>query len=199
MSIMAFRAIGKAPAVGRAFTTANMKDMFWKPDLVLDAMEKARVRNLTITAGIIRKSARKSIKNSPVVSSPGDPPRNVTGLLKNKIFYAYDKVAKDVIVGPEKVSGVKVNPGGIPAPQTLEYGGMAWVPNDLESRQTIVAAEKKIFSKPRFARGTNTNAKDYGADPSKSTLQYIEPRPYMWPAYHRHEHRINPIWKDSVK
>lgn len=50
-------------------------------------------------------------------SRPGKPPKSITGLLRNNIYYVFDPLAESVVIGPTllgKSSG---------AQQTLEYGG----------------------------------------------------------------------------
>lgn len=55
----------------------------------------------------------------PFASSlPGDPPRNRTGLLREKILFAYDPNSESVVVGPETLNG------STGAPETLEFGGV---------------------------------------------------------------------------
>jgi hypothetical protein len=50
-------------------------------------------------------------------SEPGKPPRNRTGLLRDKILFAYDPNSESVVVGPALLNG------GNGAPETLEFGG----------------------------------------------------------------------------
>lgn len=50
-------------------------------------------------------------------SKPGQPPRNRTGLLRDKILFAYDPQSESVVVGPALLNG------GTGAPETLEFGG----------------------------------------------------------------------------
>lgn len=51
-------------------------------------------------------------------SKPRQPPRNRTGLLRDKILFAYDPQSESVVVGPALLNG------GTGAPETLEFGGV---------------------------------------------------------------------------
>lgn len=69
----------------------------------------------------VRTTAKRSIrpvgkKGTP--SKPGSPPKSRKGLLKNFIFYAFDLAKRSVVIGPQKIGGLKGK-----TPSVLEYGG----------------------------------------------------------------------------
>ncbi len=102
------------------------REMFFDRDKVLASMESARRRALSKAGMIVRRSAIKAIREqSPGrPSRPGDPPRSAIGRLQSAIFYSYDPSTQSVVVGPELLAARR-NPGGIPATETLEHGGIA--------------------------------------------------------------------------
>ena len=73
--------------------------------------------------GYVRTVAKNSIKpvgKKGTPSKPGQPPKSRKGLLKNFIFYGFDLAKRSVIIGPQKIHGLKGK-----APNVLEYGGNA--------------------------------------------------------------------------
>ena len=68
-------------------------------------------------------------------SDPGKTPRVVTGLLKNFIFFSYDKFKQSVVTGPVRLTGFKK---AGEAPAALEYG--------------TASIEARPFMNPAFER-----------------------------------------------
>ena len=69
----------------------------------------------------VRTTAKRSIKRvgkKGTPSKPGQPPKSRKGLLKNFIFYGFDLAKRSVVIGPQKIYGLKGQ-----APSVLEYGG----------------------------------------------------------------------------
>lgn len=99
-------------------------------------LESARKKALNKAGAIVRKFARRSIRNRKRASKPGEPPTNRTGRLKNSILYALDDNGHSVIIGP-KAFGTKK--GG----KTLEKGGTVSLP--------------KLWQKRKFAPGLPGN------------------------------------------
>lgn len=52
-------------------------------------------------------------------SRPGEPPRNVTGLLRDHVYYSWDPATRSVVVGPARLSR------GSDVPHILEEGGVS--------------------------------------------------------------------------
>ncbi|OHB58790.1 MAG: hypothetical protein A2Y12_00110 [Planctomycetes bacterium GWF2_42_9] len=99
----------------------KVKTLFFDSPIVLAAVDSATRKVLNRIGGMIRLTARRSIKKAPshnAVSKPGKPPLSHTGLLRNYIYYSFDPSSRSVLVGP-----VALNAIGKDVPRTLEYSG----------------------------------------------------------------------------
>ena len=98
----------------------------------------------------VRKTARRSIRpvgKSGKPSKPGQPPKSRRGLLKNFIFYGFDLARRSVVIGPQKIYGLKGK-----APSVLEYGGNA---RTKSKRRTITSSKvsARPYMGPAFKKG----------------------------------------------
>lgn len=69
-------------------------------------------------------------------SLPGEPPRSVTGYLKQFLYFAYDSNSKSVVIGPAKLNKA----GNVPS--VLEYGGISGK-SVIKARPYMAPAEEK--------------------------------------------------------
>ena len=67
---------------------------------LLERMSSSARKALTEQGRYLRTVAQRSISTKGGVSQPGHPPRSITGLLRNFLFWAYDPTAASVVVGP---------------------------------------------------------------------------------------------------
>ena len=119
----------------------RVKQMFFDRAAVVSAVDKATLKVLNHIGGLIRLTARRSIRDASAhnqVSKAGKPPLSHCGLLKNYIWYSYDKSNRSVVVGP-----VALNAKGKDVPHTLEYGGYS------EEKGRRWTGTKNVFIKPR--------------------------------------------------
>jgi len=64
-----------------------------------------------------KKGQTQSQAGVEIVSSePGEPPRKITGLLRDKVFFGLDTTTDTVVIGPQKLGGSRVT-------EILEFGG----------------------------------------------------------------------------
>lgn len=90
----------------------------------------------------VQRSARQSIRRSPVSgkpSPPGKAPRSKTGALKANIRWAYDPATRSVVIGPTLLSDKE----GKDSPEALEKGG--------SSRAVSYIGGKKVRRRQRVA------------------------------------------------
>jgi len=111
-----------------------------KRQSLADLTENERVA-FQVRSRIATADGRPKPKLPFASSKPGEPPRNRTGLLKDKILFAYDPESESVVVGPALLNG------GTGAPQTLEEGGY----ND---RGVFIAA--RPYMQPAFTKAINS-------------------------------------------
>ncbi|MFA5291950.1 MAG: hypothetical protein WC496_02835 [Phycisphaerae bacterium] len=120
----------------------EVKKLFFDRAKVIRAVSKAARKTLNHIGGLIRLTARRSIrdaKNHNAVSRPGKPPLSHTGLLKRFIMYAYEPSKETVVVGPVLLGGRQ----GKDAPHTLEFGGSA------KANSRRLGGRRNVFIKPR--------------------------------------------------
>lgn len=92
---------------------------FFDREAVLSATERAERRVMNHAGALTRKIARQSLRRRKRASAPGQPPAGRTGLLKDFLFYHYDRSRNTVTVGPYRFAT------RVPyvVPEILEYGG----------------------------------------------------------------------------
>jgi hypothetical protein len=115
---------------------------------VLAKMASASRKALMKQGSYLRTVARNLIRSKPQPSAAGNPPRNVTGLLRNFIIYRYDPGPMSIVVGPALLGGSKNrNPT---VPEILETGGtvMATVRRGKEWQKRRVAVAARPYMAP---------------------------------------------------
>ncbi len=116
----------------------RIKSLFFDRKAVLDAVDKAKRAVLSKAGAFIRTVARTSIRKRKGSAPPGSPPHSHVGLLRNFIFFGYDRASDSVVVGPAKLN--KPNE----APHVLEHGGVTtatrFARGRLRKRRVRVAA-----------------------------------------------------------
>lgn len=68
---------------------------------VVRAAREGSIQSLSHAGGAIRKTARRSIKQSKTESPPGTPPHTRKGQLRRAILYAVEKDKLSVVIGPD--------------------------------------------------------------------------------------------------
>lgn len=106
------------------------KQMFFDRKAVMGAVDRTTRKVLSRFGAFVRTSARHSIRKRKRVSKPGEPPSSHTGLLRNFIYFGYDRGRRSVVIGPERLNQ-KVGD----APHALEYGGTSTVVEGLRGRR----------------------------------------------------------------
>jgi hypothetical protein len=111
-------------------TLEMAKSSFFDRQQVIDATDAATHRVLSKFGAFVRRRAKSSIRKRKRASEPGKPPSSHTGLLRDMIFFSFDREANSVVIGPTLIN----SPTG--APEILEYGGEAVVsrPNGMKVR-----------------------------------------------------------------
>ena len=112
----------------------KVKTLFFDSPAVIAAVDNATRKVLNRIGGMIRLTARRSIKKAPShnsISKPGKPPLSHTGLLRNYIYYSFDPQSRSVVVGP-----AALNAKGKNVPRTLEHSGTA----KIKSKTVHIAA-----------------------------------------------------------
>ena len=80
---------------------SRVRTEFRETRALLERLDRATRKALVNQGMFIRGVAKQSMStSSPHPSPPGKPPRVVTGLLRNFLFWAYDPTAASVVVGP---------------------------------------------------------------------------------------------------
>lgn len=195
--------------IGATFKV-NPTKWFFDRQLVLDKVDKARVRNLSKIGAYIRTRARRSIRPSKTASRPGNPPHSHIGLLRDKIYFSYDNDTGGAVVGPVKLNLISVVNGSFRSgtvPEILEYGGTIgvveqwshWVRNKNGTRGGWTRLDLR-------ERGAKKLAIVAVHDPGMLALTRIrqvkiEARPYMQPALKAEttNPKLRAAWENTLR
>lgn len=128
----------------------KMKDFFFDRPAVLDYINPIAQQGLRYFGLRVRKAAIKSIPDAANFfdhSHPGNPPKSHAGQLRNRIFAAWDKDSRSVVIGSELFRPMTG------APEVMEYGGTVKTPRFFFARkakkaQVTVAA--RPYMHPAF-------------------------------------------------
>lgn len=93
------------------------KGLFFDRAAVTNAVDRAERKVLSKFGAFVRRGARSSIRKRKATSQPGSPPSSHVGLLKQNIFFVYERERSNVVIGP-----ILLNKG-TDAPALLEHGG----------------------------------------------------------------------------
>jgi hypothetical protein len=170
-----------------------VKQQFFDNARVMRAIDGATSRVLSRFGAFVRTRAQTSMRKRKKPAPPGRPPAAHTGLLRRFLFFAYDPARRSVVVGPIKLTGIKVPD----TPATLEYGGGRTVmrpvpgarsgrPATGRQRESFLRLVKagRIASRPRQLVSVQVR---------------VEPRPYMGPALQAELPGLPALWRDSVR
>jgi hypothetical protein len=125
------------------FTIQAAKSGFFDRQAVIDAADAATRRVLSKFGAFVRRRAKSSIRRRKKTSEPGRPPSSHVGLLRNLIYFSFDREKSSVVIGPVLIN----SPTG--APETLEYGGEAEYPGPKGTTKRV-AIEPRPFMGPAF-------------------------------------------------
>jgi len=103
---------------------AQVKNVFFDRQVVIDRIGKARAAVLSKAGAFIRRTAKGKIRYAKSASKPGSPPHahaskkgGKDSPLRELIFFAYDPQSNSVVVGPTPFHGPAI------VPRVLELGG----------------------------------------------------------------------------
>ena len=108
----------------------DLKAIFFDRKAVRSAVDRTARRVLSRFGAFVRRAAKSSIRKRKRASAPGEPPSSHTGLLKQFIFFGYDRDRRSVVTGPQRLNQ-KVGD----APAALEHGGVSTVVEGLRGRR----------------------------------------------------------------
>lgn len=146
-------------------TIRAAKNSFFDRQKVIDAVSKAERQRLSAAGAKVRKAAQKSIRMGDRPSAPGRPPHGhksgvrkrtskstgkvrfrAVSLLREFIFFSYDRAAKSVVIGPALLNGTVTRQ----ALHALEYGGPSVV-MERDGKRRTVAIRPRPFMRPALA------------------------------------------------
>jgi hypothetical protein len=185
------------------------KNWFFDSKPVTEAVDRARIKVLAAQGAFVRRSAKSSIRKRKKPSLPGKPPSSHVGLLREFIFFSYDKSTDSVVIGPYKLNmsadNSIANRGSVP--EILEHGG------DFDVSEVLF--DQSIFFRNVDRR---TNIDKWNLRPGWRRIDYrmgrrhmlagmqtrrrrvsIAARPFMGPALASGMDGYARKWKDTVK
>lgn len=176
------------------------KGFFFDRAAVTSAVDGAKAKSLSQAGAFIRATAMGLIRSPGKkgnASKPGSPPKNRTGLLRDKIMFVYNPASKSVVVGPVKLSnsnlsledGDSVPESGQPVPKLLEHGG------SYKTKEIRVVTQKNRGKKTKYATGwVRHRQRIAAAFPDAQTRvksTTIAKRPFMVPALAKNTDKIS--------
>jgi len=125
----------------------DLKAIFFDRKAVRSAVDRTARRVLSRFGAFVRRAAKSSIRKRKRASAPGEPPSSHTGLLKQFIFFGYDRDRRSVVTGPQRLNQ-KVGD----APAALEHGGVSTVVEGLRGkrRKRRVRIRARPYMGPAF-------------------------------------------------
>jgi len=126
---------------------AQAKSSFFDKPAVMSAVDKATRKVLSKFGAFVRTRSRSSIRRRKKTSAPGQPPSSHLGLLKDNIFFVFDKSRQSVVIGP-----ILLNQKTHSTPEALEYGGPSQVFQGRRERKKLRTVEirPRPFMGPAF-------------------------------------------------
>lgn len=180
---------------------AKWKELFFDRSLILKKAEKAKYRALMRFGAYVRRVAKTSMRYRKKASPPGQPPsahkdgrkaalkklgraKHNGALLREYLFYGWDRSTETVVVGPAGLAGSKV-------PQLHEHGGAV-----AAEKGDGVAVKNPAGRDPKtgrfYSRGT------HWVSLAGKTLRYPK-RPTMRPALDATKSKFPAQFRDSIR
>lgn len=140
----------------------DVKRLFFDKPAVMNAMDRATNRALSRLGAYVMSDAKRSLRKAgPKTrpSTPPAPPRSRTGLLKERIKFAYEREKRTVVIGPMKLPRTRYDDNLI----MLEYGGkrqmkgLGWG----HRRSSIAVYKKRPFMQPAYDKNIGLAHKLY--------------------------------------
>lgn len=94
--------------------------------------------------------ANSTVKRPPMPSEPGTAPRNVTGRLRDNIFFSFDPSTESVVIGPQRLSAAAPR-----VPEILEYGGETELTYGPDAGQKVTV-KPRPYMHPAYAMNLDT-------------------------------------------
>ena len=200
-------------------TRAQVKKWFFDSPRVTDAVDAATRRVLSKFGAYVRRTAQCSIRSRRGTSRPGEPPHSHAGHLRKFISFWYDRSARSVVIGPEKLNKVqfdnRLQSGGVTVPQLLEYGGTGGVVEEAfrlpdgrlawQRRSLRKAGSIRLLATLRARLDSGHSLAGIGggavvpAGHHRFRTYRMAARPYMGPAFEKEKSVLPALWLDSVK
>lgn len=170
----------------------SFKHLFFNKEHVANTLSKFEQKALSKFGSFVRRRMKSSIKKAPkinvatgevtmkrkgvalrdAVSKPGDPPYGHEGSLRRLIFFTYDPVTRNVVIGPVKF-------GTTGAPPTLEGGGPTTIREPVKRPKRGKAGPAQSATFKRLVKAGRIKV-----PPREFTRRQItvRPRPFVKPA-----------------
>lgn len=172
---------------------------------VSEKAERGKRSGLRKFGTYVRQRAKRLLnkKGGTKVSKPGEPPRKITGLIRDNVFWFLEEMKDLVRIGP-----ILINKPDGDVPGDLEHGATVerhlgiMIPSDSgDGPGFFEIGEIDSSFRARDARGRfkKSKARLIHSKRFKKGKYTIEPRPYMDPAFEYVAARHVPsLWEDLL-
>jgi hypothetical protein len=205
--------------IGIGMKIDQVKGLFFDKPAVLGAMDRATVKVFNRFGAATRKIVRRSIRKigkKGKASLPGQPPKSRTGLLREHIYYVYNRQARSVVIGAALLNRSTW------AQRNLEHGATIRQKNPRRRWRRVGDGGEIRFFDGRECRTTKSVAGIHGeqrvsyahlatqaqADRANRLNEAlygpaeigarIEPRPYMQPAFEQGKEKLPEFWENAI-
>jgi hypothetical protein len=182
----------------------SFKGAFFDREAVIKLMDKATHKALSKFGAYVRQRARTSLRYRDATSPPGHPPsahKTMTRVKTNKkgvtskqaasplrdfTFFAYDRAAKVVYIGPAKTNQQNARGlNGQTVPEVIEYGGSETIFEHLLPNIPAIYGSRagtwvRTDLRYRISQGGPRSAVNR---PTRQRTAHYPARPWMGPAF----------------
>ena len=122
----------------------RIKKLFFDRKAVTGKVDRTTRKVLSRFGAFVRRTAKSSIRKRKRVSAVGQPPSSHSGILKKFIFFGYEPVKRNVVIGPAKLNQ-KIGD----APHALEHGGTSTLLRQGFGGQAVRRKKRRVKIKAR--------------------------------------------------
>lgn len=168
--------------ISLSMTVKSSQRGFFDRPVVTSALDRVTHQVFSRFGGYVRKASRSNLKHfyrGP--SEAPNPPHSHTGLLRDFIYYTYDRKRRTVVIGPVRIR----SPNAPDIPRKLELGGAF--------RLTEVQLSGGFWVRPSNRRATQHPRQR----PTRVRMGTIEARPFMAPAFQAGLKKLPDFWVEA--
>ena len=156
---------------------------FFDRDAVIRRLGPAKAAVYRRAGGTLALIMKRSMRRRKTASAPGSPPHSHLGLLRERIFFAFDSARDSVVVGPQKLNSTKQLASGT-VPELLDEGGTVQV--------------HEVLMQGGWWRTGKNQRLNLGSMQTRTRTVRIKARPFTQPALGVMKDRYARLFQNSI-